>query len=787
MTANAWRGLRGRMLLGVILCAPALAIPGPDRLADADFGPRRQAGLEHVAARPLRQGPNPGTWVDVERWCIAHARLALNTDAEAIAQANQYLASVEWVSLWHGLVADTGIQVTDLLRTWFEFQGSGRLTPDAETHLRHRFAEWEPPNRDRNRFAELEYHWPAEYTENHTLNILTAAYLIDTLLERDRTHRQRLLQRFLHDRALRGWSEFYSPNYAIFTAKPLALLSEFAPDDEIRQAATMMLDLLVVDFATHSLGPWRGMPFSRGSAAGANNSQNSMMELARHWFGDQDPNVRYQGGTALVHLLTSRYRPPAMAQRLLKNPGQRGHYTIRQTATHGPARLRVPIVAAVTPQITMASAPGHGSYYDGHYWSISFASAPGNVITAPRSAGRNLVQIDNVMAVTGPIQVAGRLDRQVLDQGETGLVVEWFAEGDARLVIIELDTDVRLFLLEYNQPLDGLADRLRVLDGAWEDGTVSWTRPQDGQRVRMVNRRDGAGWRLESVWRDGALYRLDHGCLHDSPYLRSKRDSARFHWRDSRESWIYDLSEPSRPQATRGPRGGFPALPPEQLAGPLPGMIFMRIPSGEYPAGARGDEGRMGDEPFAWRTTPAFYLARTEITVAQYRAFLDANPDSERLPGWYYRDWGKTDQHPQTLVSWRDAVAFCEWLTATYPGQYRLPTETEWEKAARGWQYRVYPWGDTYDGTQSGTLNGEYAPVGAKTTDRSPFDILDMAGNAWEWCADAYPHPRQEAWRRLRGCGWNYDPDTFRIAYRSGWEERGRSPHIGFRVVHEPE
>jgi len=113
----------------------------------------------------------------------------------------------------------------------------------------------------------------------------------------------------------------------------------------------------------------------------------------------------------------------------------------------------------------------------------------------------------------------------------------------------------------------------------------------------------------------------------------------------------------------------------------------------------------------------------------------------------------------------------------------------EWEKAARGFSYRVYPWGDSYDGSQAGTPNGTYAPVATHPADVSPFGVMDMAGGVWEWCADSWDlgttggtnAPAQG--RALRSCGWNFDPDTFRCSYRSGAASDTRSVHIGFRVV----
>jgi hypothetical protein len=92
------------------------------------------------------------------------------------------------------------------------------------------FRDWRAPNPDRNRAADEVYEWPCEHTENHSLNILVGAYLIDQVLGRDRALRRELLLRFLDDRARWGWSEFNSASYAVATAKALACLADFADD-----------------------------------------------------------------------------------------------------------------------------------------------------------------------------------------------------------------------------------------------------------------------------------------------------------------------------------------------------------------------------------------------------------------------------------------------------------------------------------------------------------------------------------------------------------------------------
>ena len=759
------------------------------------FAARRAKWLTGYTKRPLKQGANPETWVDVERWCVAHACLAQNVRLD---EANQYLAEVQWCSLWHGLVADTDVQVTDLLRTWYEFKDDARLRPPARAHLLALFGDWRVPNPDRNFRAAEEYEWPCAYTENHSLNILAAAYLLDDVLARDRAAHRALLAAFLRDRARWGWSEFHSPSYGVVTAKVLSLLADFAPDAPVATTARMLLDVLALEDATHCLSYWRGQPFARGYGSEVDNRRNSANELAMIWFGEPTGMNTLGGGTFAAHLLTSKYRPPALAVRLANDPAARGRCRQTQVATHGPAKLRIPIETWVTPVFTMASAQGFGSYYDGCFWTISFASAANRVLTGRYGPGRNLVQRDNVLITFGTVEWHGQFARKT----EGALTIG--SEDGTWIALLDLGDDARLlYVEEKTRVADEAAFRAAVakLGAKFAAGVVTWTMP-DGRACRMVNQRDGTFWRLDFAEEDGKRLQLDRNLLYDSPYLRSERDSLVILARDDQEGWRYDFRDPAAPRVEPAPAAPFPALPPDEVAGPL-GLTFVRIPAGEFPLGSPASEGRARERPQRWVTTGAYYLSQTEISVGQYRQFLAANPAAAApLPDWYTKDWGKTDAHPIAWVTWAEADAFCQWLTRQGPGRYRLPTEVEWEKAAKGFAHRAYPWGDAYDGAQAGSKNGVYLPVGTKPTDRSPFGALDMAGNVWEWCADAFTAygeapaappvagaapPTPPALRVVRGCGWNFDPDTFRCSYRSALAPTERSPHLGFRVVREAE
>jgi formylglycine-generating enzyme required for sulfatase activity len=186
----------------------------------------------------------------------------------------------------------------------------------------------------------------------------------------------------------------------------------------------------------------------------------------------------------------------------------------------------------------------------------------------------------------------------------------------------------------------------------------------------------------------------------------------------------------------------------------------------------------------------AFWIDKYEVTNAQYEKCVAAGAC---LPS-AYADNGQFngDRQPVVGVSWDEATAYCRWVAG------RLPTEAEWEKACRGTDGRIYPWGNKWDGFKANT--DESGPgkttddVGSYPTGASPYGALDMAGNVWEWVADWYgqynsgrqvnptgPSSRQN--RVQRGGSWLFDRNYARCAYRSSANPDFRLNGIGFRVV----
>ncbi len=197
------------------------------------------------------------------------------------------------------------------------------------------------------------------------------------------------------------------------------------------------------------------------------------------------------------------------------------------------------------------------------------------------------------------------------------------------------------------------------------------------------------------------------------------------------------------------------------------GIELITIPAGEFLYGEDKQKVNL----------PAYRIARTPVTNAQYRAFVDAT--NYRAPGHW--SGGQIPQgkenHPVVQVSWNDAQKFCAWAGL------RLPTEQEWEKAARGTDGREYPWG----AWELGRCNSSEAKIGATTpVDRfpsgaSPWGVLDAAGNVWEWCVDDYDNNKGA--RVLRGGSFFNESQFVRCAFRSRGRPGYRDDIVGFRVV----
>jgi formylglycine-generating enzyme required for sulfatase activity len=249
---------------------------------------------------------------------------------------------------------------------------------------------------------------------------------------------------------------------------------------------------------------------------------------------------------------------------------------------------------------------------------------------------------------------------------------------------------------------------------------------------------------------------------------------------------------PAKPTNTPMPLPPTPIpLPtPEFAEGPVLSLMI-EIPAGPFVMGS--DEGDPDETPAHEVDLPAYEIDQFEVTNAQFAQFvaeMDYQTDAEKAGIGNWRDFaGGKDNHPVVKVSWNDAKAFCEWAGK------RLPTEAEWEKAARGDDGRLYPWGDEWEASSANVKESGFrgtTAVGSFAAGASPYEVMDMAGNVWEWAADwykAYPGSTYqdeyfgEEYRVLRGGGWFDEAAQVRTTNRSSSVETAANDDIGFRCA----
>jgi iron(II)-dependent oxidoreductase len=258
----------------------------------------------------------------------------------------------------------------------------------------------------------------------------------------------------------------------------------------------------------------------------------------------------------------------------------------------------------------------------------------------------------------------------------------------------------------------------------------------------------------------------------------------------AREFWHDD-------EAWHEPASGWEAPAPAPAGGGSE-LDWVRIPGGSF---------SMGSNDFSWAqpvhrvTVPTFEMTKTQVTVEQYKACVDAGactaPDSGGACNWGQSDRGK---HPINCVDWHQAQAYAKWAGG------RLPTEAEWEYAARsGGRDWKYPWGNgkatcdravMYDGGNDGCGRNSIWPVCSKPRGNTTHGLCDMAGNVWEWVQDWYHDSYNgaptdgSAWespagsnRVCRGGSWDDVAGNVRAAYRLSASPGYRYDYLGFRLA----
>lgn len=233
---------------------------------------------------------------------------------------------------------------------------------------------------------------------------------------------------------------------------------------------------------------------------------------------------------------------------------------------------------------------------------------------------------------------------------------------------------------------------------------------------------------------------------------------------------------------------------------------LVRVPAGEFVMGQTHEQAAALAEragiPLEWclDETPqqqlvlgTFQISRAAVTCAEYMAFVIAT--DHPTPSYWRGDAPPRglDDHPVVEVSLNDARWYCRWLSTATGREFRLPSEAEWERAARGDDARVFPWGDAWETGCCNTAGhgpGATAPVGSFARDTSPFGCVDMAGNVEEWTSSKYvPYPGSAIAASgqeqivARGGSWNSDAIMARCTRRHARSAALSSPARGFRVV----
>jgi len=248
---------------------------------------------------------------------------------------------------------------------------------------------------------------------------------------------------------------------------------------------------------------------------------------------------------------------------------------------------------------------------------------------------------------------------------------------------------------------------------------------------------------------------------------------------------------------------------------------YVLVPAGPFKMGDNFGDGESRERPVHTVALRAFYIAKFLMTNGEWKRFRD-DPGYDDPKFWpagrvvpknqvpYWTDarnhGGGTpdsDPYPVLGVNWDSATAYCAWLSAKTGKKYRLPTEAEWEKAARGADQRRYPWGNEIDRTKANYAGAAAFDTGSPPgayNNPSPYGAYDMAGDVMQWCQDWYSRdyysvsppdnpqgPATGAYRVVRGGSFYLDPLNLRTYARSAaWPSFQGHRMIGFRATREP-
>ncbi len=300
-----------------------------------------------------------------------------------------------------------------------------------------------------------------------------------------------------------------------------------------------------------------------------------------------------------------------------------------------------------------------------------------------------------------------------------------------------------------------------------------------------VSGQTAPGFRLDKEWDKitGIITKIETDAARDKAYASVERRAVR-------------LPVPELKEALADFWQTYPDHDPRYLVKPRP-HVWIKIPAGKVTL----EDGGYIDKPTTF-DVPAFEIGKYPVTVAQYDSFIQDG--GYQNPKWWdglalrvesprnLPDFSRPD-HPRVYVSWYESVAYCRWLSVQTGKNVRLLTEQEWQRAAQGDDNRVYPWGDEWDGAQCNNSQNHDGTTPTtlyegKDKGDSPYGVVDMAGNVWEWCVTDYRTGSADlsgdAPRVLRGGSWgNGIIDYFRAACRYRNYPSSTNYDGGFRLA----
>jgi formylglycine-generating enzyme required for sulfatase activity len=448
-------------------------------------------------------------------------------------------------------------------------------------------------------------------------------------------------------------------------------------------------------------------------------------------------------------------------------------------------------------------------------------------------AGRSTI---HVMAADGSNQ------QQLTDSGASDWLPDWSPDGAQILFVSERDGNSEIYIMN----ADG-GDQRRLTDNTGEDSYPAWS--PDGTQISFSSVREGS----QELFLMDADGRNPRALTHDGASVWVSAwspDGTKLAFTSAREGgreiYLIDADGSNLLRLTSNQvLDGIPAWRPDGASAattappasaalghnwtrPADGMTMVYVPGGEFRMGSDDEEVDTAmelceayyatscqrewfevEQPAHSVGLDAFWLDRTEVTNDQYHRCVGTGycsppqqSDSDTRDAYYGNI--AYDDYPVVHVTWSQANAYCRWTGG------RLPTEAEWEYAARGSEGRRYPWGIEYDGTRlnSCDANCEYewaetnvddghadtAPVGSYPEGASWCGVLDMAGNVWEWMADwfgPYPIDRQSnptgpssgMDRALRGDAADGTRAVSRAAARHGMNPQRAYEYTGFRCL----